>query len=86
MSEVGFPGFQATAWFAMLAPAGTPPRVLEQLSAELAKALAAPEVRRDLANLGMLPDSGKPEQFQALFSNESERWSRIIRTAAIRAN
>lgn len=86
IAESGFPGFQATAWFAMLAPVATPRRIVDQLSNELAKALADPDVRRELANLGMLPDSGKPEQANALFAKENERWSRIIKSAGIRAD
>ncbi len=86
MAESGFPGFQATAWFALLAPAATPRRVLDQLSTELSKVLASPDVQRDLAVLGMLPESGKPEQFHALYARETERWSRIIKSAGIKAN
>lgn len=84
MAEAGFPGFQATAWFAVLAPAGTPKQVVDVLSAELSKALGNADVRRDLATLGMLPESGKPEQFHALFQRETERWARIIKSAGIR--
>lgn len=86
MAEGGFPGFQGTAWFAMLAPAATPRPVVDQLSAELAKVLATPDIRRDLATLGMVPDTGRPEQFRTLYINENERWTRIIKSAAIRAN
>ncbi|MGE3925816.1 MAG: Bug family tripartite tricarboxylate transporter substrate binding protein [Lautropia sp.] len=86
MSESGYPGFHATAFFALMAPAATPRHILDQLSAELGKALAHPEVRRDLANLGMVAEGGRPEQFGALYARENERWSRIIKSANIRVN
>jgi len=63
VAESGFPGFDVSVWYGLLAPAGTPPEIIARLSAETAKAMASPELKERFAALGMEPRTSTPEQF-----------------------
>jgi tripartite-type tricarboxylate transporter receptor subunit TctC len=80
MVEGGVPGYEATAWFGYLAPAGTPREIIDRLNAEIAKALESPDVRDRLAPGGLseLP-GGTPERFGALVKSEIAKWSRVVK-------
>ena len=86
MAESGMPGFELTAWNAMFAPARTPPEVINRLHAEIAKALAQPEMRERLLRLGFEPGKGTPESLAAFVQSESQRWGASIRKAGIKAD
>jgi tripartite-type tricarboxylate transporter receptor subunit TctC len=86
IAESGYAGFEASVWHAFIAPRGTPPAVVEKLSAEVRKALAAPEVKDRLAALGAEVSPSGPEQLGALVRSESERYGKLIREANIKAN
>jgi len=86
MAESGMPGFELTAWNAMFAPARTPPEVINRLHAEIAKALAQPEMRERLLRLGFEPGKGTPESLAAFVQSESQRWGTSIRKAGIKAD
>jgi tripartite-type tricarboxylate transporter receptor subunit TctC len=83
-SESGVPVVYE-AWNGMLAPGGTPREIVARLNDEIAKAVAAPEVRERLSGLGYEPVSNTPEQFAALISADLERFGKIIRETGIRA-
>ena len=85
MAEAGFPDFQAAAWFAMMAPAGTPRSVIDFMNAEVNKALKHPDVVTGLANLGLNAEGGPPERFTTLFNTETRRWGKVIKDAGIKA-
>ena len=85
MSEAGFPGFVATAWLGLVAPAGTPAPVLERLNAEVAKALAAPDTRERLLKLGTETEGGSAARFEKFLDQETARWSTLIKEARITA-
>ncbi len=80
MVEGGVPNYEATAWFGYFAPAGTPREVIERLNAEIAKAMAAPDVRERLAPGGLsdLP-GGTPEAFGEFVRSEIAKWSRVVK-------
>jgi tripartite-type tricarboxylate transporter receptor subunit TctC len=78
------PGFEASNWFGLMAPAGTPPEIVARLNAETAKALQAPEVRERLASLGFEIQSSTPQEFTALLKSETEKWARVIKTSGAR--
>ncbi len=80
MAEAGVPGYEATAWFGYLAPAGTPREAIDRLNAEIAKALESPDVRDRLAPGGLseLP-GGTPERFGELVKSEIAKWSRVVK-------
>jgi tripartite-type tricarboxylate transporter receptor subunit TctC len=77
------PGLTGEAWMGLLAPAKTSPAIIDRLNAEVAKALALPEVKSRLAELGMDTVGGTPAQFDQYLRAESERWGRVIRTQKI---
>jgi tripartite-type tricarboxylate transporter receptor subunit TctC len=85
MAESGFPGFDATAWFGLMAPAGTPPAVVEKLHAATVRALAAPDVRANFDALGMVAIGSTPAEFGALIKTEIPYWERVIRTIGLKA-
>ena len=86
IAESGFPGFEASVWHAFIAPRGTPPAVIERLSAEIGKALASPDVKERLAALGAEVSPTGPAELGALVRSERERYGRLIREAKIKAN
>ena len=85
VAEQGFAGFEASTWWALFAPAGTPADVVAKLSAETRKALASEELRRNFLNLGGVATGSTPEEMKAFIAAERARWSRIIVEAKITA-
>ena len=79
MSEAGFTGFDASAWFGLMAPSGTPAPIIERLHRETARILALPELRRKLELLGMEVVGGSPAEFAATIQSELPRWAQVIR-------
>lgn len=73
------PGYEASAWFGMAAPKGTPPAVIERLNREINAALADPGMRAKLADLGGVPIAGTPDQFWAIHRAETEKWEKIVK-------
>jgi len=84
IAESGFPGYEASSWYGILAPAGTPREIVTKLNVDLSKALEQPEVRSSLLAEGAEPAGGTPEQFAAHIRAEKERLGKIIRDAKIR--
>jgi tripartite-type tricarboxylate transporter receptor subunit TctC len=80
MAEAGVAGYEATAWFGYLAPAGTPREVVDRLNAEIGKALESSDVRDRLAPGGLseLP-GGTPERFGDFIRTEIAKWSRVVK-------
>ena len=79
VAESGYPGFDVTTWHGVVAPAGTPEAVIARLHAELARAVADPEVRRQLAAMGMEAVESTPEQFAEAMSTDARRWAAVLR-------
>lgn len=85
MSEVGFPGFEETApWVGMLAPAKTPPAVVNKLHDAMVKALAKPDVKAQLEKLGAVIVGDTPAEFASYLKRDYERWEQVIKAAAIK--
>lgn len=84
MVEAGFPGFQADAWFGLLAPAGTPPDIVARLHREVAMALAEPRLRKTLVELGMVPVGNSPEEFTAVVQTEIPYWDKVIKKLGLK--
>ena len=84
-TEVGMPGLDASAWHAVVAPAGTPQEAIRKLHQTLAKALALPEVREQLAAQGAEPVGSSPEDFGKFLRAESDKWARVIKSAGVKA-
>lgn len=84
IAEAGVPGYEASAWYGLFAPAGTPPAVVRRLHEEAIKALKRPEVRERLTAIGAEPGGNTPEEFQAFIRAEVEKWSKVVKAANIR--
>jgi len=72
------PGYEATAWFGIGAPKGTPREVIDKLNAEVNRALADPKMRERLAELGGKPIGGTPEDFGRVIAAETAKWSKVV--------
>ncbi len=79
VAESGFPGFDVVTWHGVLAPPGTPREIVMRLHRELARILAMDDFRAQLANLGMEPLGGTPEEFAADIKADRQRWATVIR-------
>ena len=79
------PGYEATQWFGMLAPAATPRPIIERIHQETVRALRAPEVIKQLAGEGADIVGSTPEAFGAYIKSETEKWARVIKAAGIKA-
>jgi tripartite-type tricarboxylate transporter receptor subunit TctC len=86
VAESGLPGFDVVAWFGLFAPAGTPKPIIDRLSTETRAALAVPEVRKLLVDLGAEPLGSTPEAFAAYVNEEYERWGKLAEEADIHAD
>jgi tripartite-type tricarboxylate transporter receptor subunit TctC len=78
------PGFECVNWYAMLAPANTPPAIVSKLNAEIVKMIADPPFAQRLLDMGSEPLSSTPAGLATHMRNESERWSKVIKSAGIR--
>jgi tripartite-type tricarboxylate transporter receptor subunit TctC len=83
-TENGLPGLTFEHWWGVMAPAKTPPAVVAKLNAEIAKALAAPDVRERFAALAVEPRTTSPEEFRALVQSDLARWAKVVRDAGIK--
>ena len=86
MAEQGYPGFDAVPWFGLLAPAGTPPAVIDKLHHETVRILALPEVQTSLRTLGLDLIGNTPEEFGNVIRTETPQWATVIRSAGIRVS
>jgi len=77
------PGYSINQWYGILAPAGTPPAVLDRLHKEIVRALAAPKVVQQFTNLGAKPVSNQPDEFRVFIKSEMDKWGKVIRSAKI---
>ena len=80
------PGFEAGNWFGIAAPKDTPPEIVDRLNKEINAALADPTVKARLAVLGASPFTGSSADFGKFIAAEAEKWTKVIRTAGIKAN
>jgi tripartite-type tricarboxylate transporter receptor subunit TctC len=82
-SEAGLPGFEASVWYAMLAPAGTPPQVIAKLNAAANDFLKTPQAKDLFEKLGIDVAGGTPDDLKAFIAAEVEKWAPIIKAANI---
>jgi tripartite-type tricarboxylate transporter receptor subunit TctC len=84
VAELGYPGYQATNWYAYVAPAKTPKDVIARLNRELVKALNDPAVKDLLNKQGLEPAPGTPEQLARFTKSEYDIWGRVVKEAGIK--
>ena len=86
MSESGLPGFDATSWFAVYAPAGTPPDVVARLNAEFNRIMTLADVREKLAGIGLDIVGGTPDALAAYTRSELAKWAKVVKESGARAD
>ena len=84
VSEAGVPGFEATVWWGIVAPARTQGDIVARLNAETDKALRDPAIVKKLADLGVVTTPGTPDDFARFIAAQTELWSAVIKKAGIR--
>ena len=86
IAEVGVKNFETVAWFGFVAPAATPRDIVNRLNAEIVKALAIPEIRQRLLDLGSDMIGNSPEAADKFLRAELERWGTVVRAANVKPN
>lgn len=84
IGESAVPGYEASAWYGLFAPAGTPAEVIRKLNAEMVHALQDPELRQRLVALGAEPIGSTPEEASQFVRAEYDKWAKVVRAANIR--
>lgn len=84
-ADAGVSNFEASAWFALLAPLGTPRPIVDQLNRELAAALSDPIVRERFSELGAVPAATTPEELASFISSEISKWRDVMARTGIGA-
>ena len=79
-------GFEASSWFGLLAPAGTPADVVLRLQQETAKALGSPAIKEKLLAQGAIPSGNTPQQFAALIDAEIKKWAPVVKASGARVD
>ena len=79
LAESGLPGFEATSWFALMAPAGLPMDVQARINAETARVLGLPDVREKMALLGLDLAPASPQALASLIQNETAKWASVVK-------
>jgi tripartite-type tricarboxylate transporter receptor subunit TctC len=83
LSESGVPGFDATAWFGLFVPAGTPTEVINKLARATADAVNTPSVKETLLQTGSEPVGSTPAQFEAFYKAEVAKWAEVVKRAKV---
>ena len=84
IAESGLPGFEAASWFGMLAPAGTPPAVINKIQADIAAALSTADSKKYFEGSGYAGIANKPEEFGELIRSDMAKWEKVVRAAGIK--
>ena len=86
IAEAGVPGYDATVWLGLLAPAGTPREVVQKINAEIAKVLSTPEARKLMASAGVDVSIAGSDEFGSLLRSELERWGKVVKETGATVN
>ncbi|KJK21351.1 hypothetical protein UB46_27775 [Burkholderiaceae bacterium 16] len=84
LAESGYPDVVANSWLAIVAPARTPQNVIDKLARTVGDVLKEPDVRKQISDYGMEPDTMTPAQLNRYFDAESQRWSKVVKAGNIR--
>jgi len=86
VAESGVPGYEASLWYGFVGPARLPAEIVQRLNAEIAAALAAPEVRERLASQGVDARSSTADEFARLLVSDLDRWAKVVQRLGLRAD
>ena len=79
-------GYEASSWFGLLAPAGTPPDIVARIQQETAKALASPVVKERLLAQGAIPGGAPPAEFARFIADETAKWARVVKASGAKVD
>ena len=84
MSRIGFVGFDASLWLAIMAPAGTPPAVIDRLHKEILAVIAAPDAADALNKAGAEPITSTPAELAAMVKDGGEKYAKVVKQAGVK--
>ena len=84
LQESGVPGYEASVWLALLAPAGTPKDIVAKLNVEILKTMNSPETKKALYDAGVEPTPSTPEEMSDYMIKELERWGKVVKEAGVK--
>jgi tripartite-type tricarboxylate transporter receptor subunit TctC len=82
----GLKGFDATSWFGLLAPAGTPPDIVNRIQQEVAKSLNTPGIKEKLLSQGAIPSGNSPAEFARHIENEHRKWAQVVKVSGAKVD
>jgi tripartite-type tricarboxylate transporter receptor subunit TctC len=85
VAEAGVPGYEATIWIGLMAPAGTPKPVVDKLNGEIAKIMSLPEVKENWAKQGAVPMPMSPAEFDKYLRADIEKWAQVVKVSGAKA-
>jgi tripartite-type tricarboxylate transporter receptor subunit TctC len=86
MDEAGVPGYEATIWLGVMAPAATPKAIIAKLNAEIRKTLAQPDLKATWAKQGAVPMNMSPEQFSKFLEQDIEKWAKVVKISGAKVD
>ncbi|MCJ0764732.1 Bug family tripartite tricarboxylate transporter substrate binding protein [Variovorax terrae] len=89
VEEAGGPalkGFEASSWFGLLAPAGTPPEIVSRIQHEVARSLGTPAMKEKLLAQGAIPSGNTPQEFARLIDSEHRKWAQVVKASGARVD
>ncbi|HEY9280621.1 MAG TPA: tripartite tricarboxylate transporter substrate binding protein [Eoetvoesiella sp.] len=84
IAESGLPGFQVDGWSGLLAPAGTPPEIVNRIAEAVQIALKSPSVVKSMESIGAVPGGNSPEEFRKFVESETKKWGEFVETTGIK--
>ena len=82
----GLKGFEASSWFGLLAPAGTPPDIVNRIQQEVAKSLSTPAIKEKMLGQGAIPSGNTPAQFLTLIESEHKKWAVVVKASGAKVD
>jgi tripartite-type tricarboxylate transporter receptor subunit TctC len=86
VAEAGVPGYEATIWLGLMAPAGTPRPILERLSAEVSKVINAPDVKENWGKQGAVPMAMAPDEFGKFVREDVTKWAKLVKDTGMKVD
>jgi tripartite-type tricarboxylate transporter receptor subunit TctC len=86
LNEAGLKGFEALSWQGFFAPAGTPPELVEKLSAAVNRAMQSPDIKDYFAARGFIVEGTTPEAFKTIIASEVKKWTPIVKSSGVQAD
>jgi tripartite-type tricarboxylate transporter receptor subunit TctC len=85
VADSGVPGFEASAWFGVVAPANTPKDIIDRLNSEIMKSINLPETKKRLDDLGVVTSNNSAEDFGKFMRSEAVKWAEVVKIANVKA-